>query len=88
MRGVGHLEGTKRLQKRLRTKEEVMMKRGVLTKRRHLTDFKGIVIGSAGYFSDEYGENEIKLWKVLWFEHPFGSSPEVETIDERHLEKY
>ena len=72
----------------MRVKEETMIKRGTLARRRHLTDFKGLILELVEHSVDEYEENELKLWKVLWFEHPFGSYPEVETIDERHLESW
>jgi hypothetical protein len=72
----------------VRAKEDIMIERGTLARRRHLTDFKGLILELVEHSVDEYEENEITLWKVLWFEHPFGKHPEVETIDERHLESW
>ena len=61
------------------------MKRGDIVGKRHFTDFKGIIIDLVEYFTDDYGENEIIMWKVLWFKHPFENKPFVEEVLQHSL---
>jgi hypothetical protein len=49
---------------------------GDVVKLKHITDFEGIILGLSEWIHDEYGENEIKTWKVFWYRHPYeGKSP-------------
>ena len=38
---------------------------GDIVKLKHITDFEGIILGLSEWIHDEYGENEIKTWKVF-----------------------
>jgi hypothetical protein len=48
---------------------------GDIVKLRHITDFEGIILSLAEWIHDEYGESEIKIWKVFWYKHPYGENP-------------
>ena len=66
------------------------MKRGDIVGKRHFTDFKGIIIDLVERLTDEFGENEIIMWKVLWFKHPYARdhSEMIEMLAERELKVY
>ena len=51
------------------------MKIGDTVKLKHITDYEGIILSLAEWMHDEYGENEIKIWKVFWYKHPYGADP-------------
>ncbi len=64
------------------------MKTGDIVRLKHITDFKGIVLRLTEHTYDELGENEIKMWKVLWFNHPHDKKgPLVAEYPERGLVK-
>ena len=48
---------------------------GDVVKLKHITDYEGIILSLTDWMHDEYGENEIKIWKVLWYKHPYGENP-------------
>tara|TARA_R110000824_G_scaffold282607_1_gene470956 strand:- start:322 stop:543 length:222 start_codon:yes stop_codon:yes gene_type:complete len=68
------------------------MKVGDIVGLKHCTDFKGIVLNLEDHVYDEYGEHELKTWKILWFNHPYqkeGSKfTHVETYAEKGLIRY
>jgi len=51
------------------------MKRGDVVKLKYITDFEGIILNLASWEHDEYGENELKAWKVCWYKHPYEREP-------------
>ena len=62
------------------------MKIGDTVKFKHITDFEGIILGLVDWAHDEYGENEIKIWKVFWYKHPYeGKPPYTDKHPERAL---
>ena len=66
------------------------MKRGDIVGKRHFTDFKGIIIDLVERLTDDFGEYEIIMWKVLWFKHPYAKnhSEMTETLTEKELQVY
>ena len=62
------------------------MKVGDTVKLKHITDYEGIILSLVDWIRDEYGENEIKIWKVFWYKHPYGDDPPyAEQYSERAL---
>tara|TARA_R110000824_G_C14977442_1_gene653790 strand:+ start:123 stop:320 length:198 start_codon:yes stop_codon:yes gene_type:complete len=56
------------------------MKIGDTVKFKHITDFEGIILSPVDWEHDEYGENELKTWKVFWYKHPYdGRLPYADT---------
>ena len=62
------------------------MKIGDTVKMKHITDFEGIILNLVDWKHDEYGENELKTWKVFWYKHPYdGKPPYAEVQAEKGL---
>tara|TARA_R110000782_G_scaffold267054_1_gene362041 strand:- start:176 stop:373 length:198 start_codon:yes stop_codon:yes gene_type:complete len=59
------------------------MKIGDTVKLKHITDFEGVILSLEAWKHDEYGENELKMWKVFWYKHPYDGRP---PYIERHRE--
>tara|TARA_R110002020_G_scaffold3498_1_gene15527 strand:+ start:877 stop:1074 length:198 start_codon:yes stop_codon:yes gene_type:complete len=51
------------------------MKIGDTVKLKHITDFEGIILRLVEWEHDEYGESEMKIWKVFWYKHPYDGKP-------------
>jgi len=51
------------------------MKIGDTVKLKHITDFEGIILSLIEWMHDDYGENEMKIWKVFWYKHPYDGEP-------------
>ena len=60
------------------------MKVGDTVKLKHITDFEGVILNLTDWQHDEYGENELKIWKVFWYKHPYDGVPVYITS---HIEK-
>ena len=37
--------------------------------------YEGIILSLVEWVQDELGENEIKIWKVFWYKHPYEEDP-------------
>ena len=48
---------------------------GDIVRLKHITDYEGIIISLVEWVQDELGENEIKIWKVFWYKHPYEEDP-------------
>ena len=61
---------------------------GDIVKLKHITDYEGIILSLGEWLHDEFGENEIKMWKVFWYKHPYGEDPPyIEQYSEQTLRK-
>ena len=63
------------------------MKVGDIVGHKYITDFKRIILSLEEHLYDEYGENELKTWKVLWFTHPYGPRGNKSSCVEVYTEK-
>ena len=62
------------------------MKKGDVVKLKHITDFEGIILNLVDWEHDEYGESELKTWKVFWYKNPYdGKLPYTDRHCERAL---
>ena len=48
---------------------------GDIVRLKHITDYEGIILSLVEWVQDELGENEIKIWKVFWYKHPYDEDP-------------
>ena len=48
---------------------------GDIVRLKHITDYEGIILSLVEWVQDELGENEIKIWKVFWYKHPYEEDP-------------
>ena len=59
---------------------------GDTVKLKHITDFEGVLLSLIDWEHDEYGENELKMWRIFWYKHPYeGKPPYTDKHSERAL---
>ena len=71
------------------------MKIGDIVEHKSILGFKGILLEAMFILPDTFNEIQLSLyprddwtyWKVLWYKHPYESSPQVQGVMERELIK-